>query len=185
MGSLKKYNVCIVALIVTAVVAMSIAIIRINLIYPQVQVLDIACNAKGEWTDGVFMTINSTELYSSQEALRKYEEISFEFADGVDFKVLEISASIENTNVNPKVIYLYDLYIETDVYANGVAGEFQLLSDTTKLDIDILPNEKRNVTLCYVVYENQFSKRDWSEMSAKDFGLVGTSYPIKRRWSIG
>ena len=65
-----------------------------------------------------------------------------------------------------------------------MAAEAQLLTDTPQLDIELMPYEKKEVTLCYVVYEGQLSKKDWDNISTKDFWLTGEHYPVKKRWML-
>ena len=70
------------------------------------------------------------------------------------------------------------------MYANGIAAEVQINSDTPKLDVDLQPLESKKVTLCYIVYENQFNKMYWDTFSLNDFWVSGDSYPIKNRWML-
>ena len=165
-------------------VCIIVATVRINMKYPQVEYKDIAFNTSEQWQECCTLTVNNAKVYTNEEAVKIYGQDVLEVSDGTDFDIIEVEASVSNITDSTIPVYLYDLYLETLVYANGVAAEAQLLTDTPQLDIELMPYEKKEVTLCYVVYEGQLSKKDWDNISTKDFWLTGEHYPVKKRWML-
>ena len=181
---MKKHKKIYCIITVTIVVTIIIRIIAVNREYPQVIYQDISLGNTKEWHD-VFLTITDATIYDSISALDKYGDTILEGKDeSIDYKVIEVEALVESTSNQLNTIYLYDLYLENDVYANGIAAEVQINSDTPKLDVDLQPLESKKVTLCYIVYENQFNKMYWDTFSLNDFWVSGDSYPIKNRWML-
>lgn len=181
MGVLKKFKVGCIFLV--SLLALIIGrIIIINNRYPQVKYKDVKMGTKASWNE-LQLRINDVCVLESKDAVSDYgESIQDGMNEDIDFKLIAVNASVENNNNYTKTAYLYNLYFENNVYANGIAAEVQLLTDTNKLDIDLKPGESREIELCYIIYENQFRAKEWSIFDIRNYYIVGEYYPVKTRW---
>ncbi|MBQ8489723.1 MAG: hypothetical protein IJ535_08055 [Pseudobutyrivibrio sp.] len=181
MKNYTKIQFAIGLLIMLAVV---FRIIWVNKQYPQVQYQDVVLGQEAKWNDCT-LKINGGKILDKEQAIEEFGKGIIKDLDGtVDFRLIEVNATIKNTSDTNTVVYIYDLYIENLTYANGIAAEIQKLTDTYRLDIDLKAKEEKQVKLCYVVYKNQFKKRDWNKMNLKDFWITGEYYPVKKRWYL-
>ena len=181
MDVLKKFRIIILICILTIIIG---RISYVNRIYPQVKYCDVKMNESYMWNESK-LCISKATVMSSDEATNEYgESIVDGMDDNIDFKLIKINAVVTNDKSAENTVYLYDLYFENSVYANGIAGEVQTLTNTDKLDIDLKPYEERNIELCYIVYENQFNKAQWKHFNLADFYISGEYYPIKKRWHL-
>ncbi|WP_294239346.1 hypothetical protein [Pseudobutyrivibrio sp.] len=180
---MKKYKFIGIVAFIIIFGLFIINVIKVNKRCPQVVYKDIEIGETSSWTEELELTINGARLFSSEEAVVRYGDgILSDMVDGIDFKVVEVDATVTNKTDLPIIGYLYDLYMENLVFANGIAAEIQMNTDTDRLDIQLNPKEYKNVILCYVIYDNQFSNKDWDSISTKSFWLAGEHYPVKKRW---
>lgn len=180
---MKKYKIIIAVIVLFFIVLWGYMVFDVNQRYPQVIYEDKILGESGLFTEQTELVINNAKIYSSEEVGKKYgEAVLNELGTEVNFKCIEVDATIKDVSGMDSVVYLYDLYLENSIYSNGISGELQLLTDTSQLDIDLSANEERDVTLCYILYENQFSDSEWSELSPEKFFIAGEHYPVKTRW---
>lgn len=181
MVILKKYKIGFICGFVLSVFVIG-RIIIVNNQYPQVMYKDVKMGTESSWNE-LQLKINDVYVLDSKDAVKDYgESILAEMNEDIDFKLISVNASVENNKNNIKTAYLYNLYFENSVYANGIAAEVQLLTDTNQLDIDLKPGESREIELCYIIYENQFRAKEWSKFDIRNYYIVGEYYPVKTRW---
>ncbi len=180
---MRKYKYIKFAVFAIIFVLFIIKVAEVNKKYPQVVYKDIEVGETSAWTEELELTINGARVFSSKEAVDRYgNTILNDMVDGIDFKVVEVDATVTNKADSNAIGYLYDLYMENLVFANGIAAEIQINTDTDKLDVDLNPKEYKDVTLCYVIYDTQFNDKEWDEIGTKSFWISGSHYPVKKRW---
>lgn len=177
-----KIGIGIVLLVVSVGVAAKI--VQINQKYPQVQKEKISFGETAEMKDGIYLKVLDAKLQSEEEARKAYgEDFAKEMEEGYEYRVCKVDVELENRTDKEQAVSLYDIYLETNTYCNGLAPEvFCNTDENQEMELTLSPNEKKEQTLGYVIYKMQFSKKQWNGMEEENFFLVNERYPVKKRW---
>lgn len=177
-----KISVGIIALAV--LVGVGAKIFQINRKYPQVQKENVCFGENSEMKNGIYLKVVDSKLRSQEEAGKVYgEDFLKEMEEGYEYRVAEVNVELENRTEEEQMISLYDIYLETNTYCNGLAPEvFYNVESNQEMEITLSPNESLQETLGYVLYKVQFSEKQWKEMSSDEFFLTNERYPVKKRW---
>lgn len=175
-----------VAVVAACCIATTIKIIQINQTYPQVQIQNIEFGKKEEMKDNIYMQVKDTKWRTKAEAEEAYgEDFKKQMEEGVNYKTVEITVDLTNQSKKEQDLALYDIYVESDTYCNGLAPEvFACLSETQDMYISLSAGEEKEVTLGYVMYEMQFTGKQWKNLETSPFYLANQRYPLKKRWAI-
>ena len=164
----------------------AIQIVRVNQQYPQVEVVNIDKGQTAQLISGIDMQVVSAQWNSKEEAAQLYgEDFSQAMEEDCNYRTVAVTVELSNTTSEEINVSLYNIYLENNIYCNGLAPEvFFRIGNNQAMDISIASNEKQEVMLGYVVYELQFTKAQWNNMPDSTFYLADERYPIKRRWEI-
>lgn len=179
-----KTGICLAAACLIAAGVVKIA--AVNREYPQVVTEKIIKGDSADIGDGVLMCLKGTEYRSAEEAVAEYgEAFTDEMEEGYDYVVAEVTVEMENTTDKEQDIPLYEIYIESENYCNGLAPEvYFCLSDDMAMEQTLPAGETRTVKLGYVLYEVQFNRRQWEHLEEEEFYLVREMYPVKKCWLV-
>lgn len=162
------------------------SIVQVNVQYPQVQIKGIPVLQYEELENGVFMKVLSSQIRSKDESEKKFgENFVKQMEENVNYRTVEVKVELFNQSEQKRTIYLYETYLESINYNNGIAPEvYQALEEDDDMELTLYSGERREVSLGYVLFETQFNKRQWKNMKGEQFFLVNRRYPVKYRWNI-
>ncbi len=161
-------------------------VIRVNQLYPQVKKVDVELGKEQYITDAITMKVISKNMISKEVAEKDFG-IDFvkEMEGAGDYWVVDVLAEFKNNSDQKECLTLYDNYIETSNYGNGLAPEaFDVLSSGENMQRILNAYETYEVHLGYVLYEIQFAKGQWENINNEKFYLVNQRYPIKYYWEL-
>lgn len=76
-----------------------------------------------------------------------------------------------------------DMYAEGIGISNGINKNIADASDGRYSGNmqELQPGEKRQVCYPYEILKNQVSKKEWAEITEREFWLTFSSYPVKKK----
>lgn len=167
-------------------IGVSIKIVQINREYPQVQKKVISVGEMAEMKTETYMKVKSAKWLSEKEAVEKYGAgFSDEMEEGYEYAIAEVTVELENRSGEEQGISLYEIYLETDTYCNGLAPEVMgSMEPPQEMEMTLPAGKKKEVTLGYVLYKLQFTDKQWKNLKSMEFYLVNQRYPVKTKWRI-
>ena len=179
----------IVLLIVIIIISIIILFkaISVDRHYEDVKVTDIIQGTPCECTQGVTMKVNSSEILSRQESIKKYGDTIIEAldADNCDFYLIIVNTEFENVSDNEVSITYTDIRVESDFYENGLVPEIYYIENNDySMGRNLKAGETCEATLGYVIYDFQFTQRLWRSINNINWYLVRQVYPNRTRWEI-
>lgn len=182
----RGVKLIVVAFVVVLCIVTAIKIIQINRTYPQVQVQNIDVGKTEEMKDGICMQVEKTKWLSKNEAEKAYgEDFKREMEKGINYRTIEVTVNLTNQSNKEQEMDLYDIYFENDIYCNGLVPEiFGELNGNADMGIRLTSGEEKQVILGYLVYEKQFTGKQWKNLETTPFYLANQRYPVKKRWAI-
>lgn len=96
-------------------------------------------------------------------------------------KLVLATLEIEGTGNQDTMLDLTEIVLETKAWGNGVAGElFPVLNgENGSLYEKLAEGEKQTIICPFLLADNQFTEKDWKNLSAEKFSLILSYYPEK------
>lgn len=134
-----------------------------------------------EFQDGVMISVDSYRFLTDEEQEQLYEETGFE--EICESKLLEVNLVLENTTAESRQVVMSDMYVEGIGMANGISREITDASGgrySSNVQ-ELQPGEKKQVCYPYRILHNQVSKKEWANITEREFWLTISSYPVKKK----
>ncbi len=174
---------CVILLILIALY--SFFVYKVNQKYPKEVSVRVDFQEEESLQEGVALKLEKAKIYDNQEAMQKFgQSLEDEMADGIACRVVQLDVTLKNETKQEQWVDLYQLYLEDQSYANGIAADLQTKTDTPELEVTLNGEEEKEASLCYLLYENQFTKKKWKKMKTEDFWLARETYPEKYIWML-
>lgn len=152
---------------------------QINQQYPKTQELKTLIGEQVEFQDDVMISVLKHRIWDDKEANDFYDENEEEQI--YETKILEVVIELKNKSAIEKEIHLYNLYLESMGFKNGVMNIQVISSDIRDRAVQKLqPNEVRTIEMLYEILLYQFPKSDWDKLEAYDMWLTFALYPEKK-----
>ena len=177
-----------IILIVTIIVALLVGVIFVifykdaNKNFKEVKVTKYENKTAGKTMYNNMFTVLSKEWYSEKDLNKKF---GYKKSDEIKYeeKCLIFETVVENTTKNEIKFPLYEIYVETKGFANGINQElFIKCNNEMGMNMTLKPGEKINVKIPYVMNTFHFTSKEWMALKDRKFELVEYSYPEKYVW---
>lgn len=170
------------AMVVVAVLGLLVFFQRymqINQQYPRTEEVKIPIGEEVEFKDDVMLSVLEHRIWDDKEANDFYAENEEEQI--YETKIVEVVVEVENKSPIEEEIHLYNLYLETLGFKNGVMNIQVLSSDIRDRAVQKLqPNEVRTIEMLYEILLYRFPKSDWDKLEDYDMWLTFALYPEKK-----
>lgn len=148
---------------------------------PQAVVEEAKIGEQLEFQDGVMISVDSYRFLPDEEQERLIEKMDRE--PMVGFKMLEVKLSIKNTTAESKKIIMTDLYVEGTGMGNGISkGIIDISGERySSLLQELQPGESKQICFPYNILKSEVFKSEWEKIEEREFWLVFSSYPVKKK----
>lgn len=180
-GKRRKKSILTAAGTVLVIILTAAGYQKINREIPPAAVEAAQTGERLEYRDGVMITLDSFRFLTGEEQEKLYQETGFETI--YETKLLEVTLTLENTADESRQVAMSDMYAEGIGISNGINKNIADASDGRYSGNmqELQPGEKRQVCYPYEILRNQVSKKEWAEITEREFWLTFSSYPVKKK----
>ena len=175
-GFRKKRNIIIMLGVIIAGILWAVEFWHINVQYPVQEAL-IYTQGEKVCIENLYISVTSHQWMQEKELMNYNIE---EIASLGKRKVLLLNLHMENSTVQTRQMHLYTYLLEYDYYSNAINLElFMELNPRESLTVTLEPGEQKNLKVPFLLYEKQFTERQWSQIEEKTGGLIVSLNPQK------
>lgn len=160
-------------------------IVKINMDYPQAEIVVKEINEKGTVGDHIQFSVSSAEWMNRAQMLEKYGDV-LEFSDKFDYLGVVVHVTLKNTGKKKENVELYQWYLESGTYyCNGLDMEM-FFEDNEEADLNftLKKGEEKSILLPFSISSVSFSEKEWEKLKEDTFYIVSERYPVKTYWSV-
>ena len=179
----NKYIACVVMLILLAMIS-GYKIKEVNKRYPSAKVELINKGVEKVIKNNIKLQVLNSEWKNQDEIYQQYGNVSELVDRKVKSETVLVEVELENLSNRQQKLELYNFYIETTGYSNGISPELFDKINNKSILLSFEPKEKIKIKLPYTIYKNQFTNKQWENIEKAPFFITEQFYPEKECFSI-
>lgn len=171
---------CIISgIMLIMIIIIGILIYHRNSRFQQVKIYEYTSEKGGKRADGVEIDKITGYLLEQKEIEEQYgKDVAGEYEDG---KLLVVQCNIKNTSEDECNLAMYQFELETTGWSTAIAAD---LMKENEMSDTVEPNEEKEVTLLYSLFDVSFTDKQWEQIEKKEFFLTQYNYPDKWKWKV-